>query len=147
MPMPARQKSEFYECQHVRPSGKKCAAIAIRGHRFCYFHLQARRGQYSSITPAETVANGAPAPVPQATTIAIPMLEDRSALQIALSEVLRAVAANQIDTNRGWLLLSGLQMASKNCAGDDEIGGDSCQIHELELTPEGEEVGPRIESD
>ena len=35
--MPARQKSEFYECQHVRPSGKKCAPIAIRGHHFCYF--------------------------------------------------------------------------------------------------------------
>jgi hypothetical protein len=41
--MPARQKSEFYECQHIRPSGKKCAAIAIRGHRFCYFHLQMSR--------------------------------------------------------------------------------------------------------
>jgi hypothetical protein len=43
--MPARQKSEFYECQHVRPSGKKYAAIAIRGHRFCYFHLQSPRSR------------------------------------------------------------------------------------------------------
>lgn len=110
--MPATESATYYECQHVRPSGKKCRAIAVRGHRFCYFHLQARRGQYSSITPAETVANGGPAPVPQATTIALPMLEDRSAVQIALSEVLRAIASNQIDTNRGWLLLSGLRMAS-----------------------------------
>ncbi|MGC1294880.1 MAG: transposase [Alloacidobacterium sp.] len=120
-PMLAAENVTYYECQHVPPSGKKCRAIAIRGHHFCYFHLQARRGKYSSITPAETVANGGPAPAPQATTIAIPMLEDRSALQIALSEVLRAVAANQIDTNRGWLLLSGLRMASKNCTGEEEF--------------------------
>ena len=43
--MSTRKKTTDYECQHVRPSGKKCAAIAIRGHRFCYFHLQARRGE------------------------------------------------------------------------------------------------------
>jgi hypothetical protein len=143
--MPATE-SVTYECQHVRPSGKKCRAIAIRGHRFCYFHLQARRGQYSSITPAETVANGAIAPVPQATTISLPMLEDRSAVQLALSEVLRAVASNQIDTNRGWLLLHGLQMATKNCTGEDEFADPVQQVCELELTPEGEEVGPLIES-
>jgi hypothetical protein len=143
--MPATESVTYYECQHVRPSGQKCRAIAIRGHRFCYFHLQARRGHYSSLTPDETVANGGPAPVPQATTIALPMLEDRSALQIALSEVLRAVAANQIDTNRGWLLLSGLRMASQNCG--EEESADNHQIHELELTPEGEEVGPLIEAD
>jgi len=143
--MPVAESPVYYECQHVRPSGKKCRATAIRGHRFCYFHLQARRAHHS-VTPAAIVANEAIAPAPQASTLALPMLEDRSALQIALSEVLRAVAANQIDTNRGWLLLSGLQMASKNCANDDEFI-DLRQVPELELTPEGEEVGPRIESD
>ncbi len=56
--MPARQRTTSYECQHVRSSGKKCRAIAIRGHRFCYFHLQARRAQHSA-TPAVTVANEA----------------------------------------------------------------------------------------
>jgi hypothetical protein len=141
--MPASQNVTYYECQHVRPSGAKCRAIAIRGHRFCYFHLQARRAQ-SSVTPAVTVANEATAPAPQATTITLPMLEDRSALQIALSEVLRAVAANQIDTNRGWLLLSGLRMASSNCIEEEEFANHH-QIHELELTPEGEEVAPAIE--
>src|ERR1700750_1252683 len=95
MPMPARQKSGLYECQHVRPSGKKCAAIAIRGHRFCYFHLQSRRGR-PAVTPAAAVANGATAPAPDATTITLPMLEDRPAVQIVLTDVLRALAANQL---------------------------------------------------
>ena len=141
--MPATESITYYECQHVRPSGTKCRAIAIRGHRFCYFHLQARRAQHSA-TPAAAVVNEAVVPAPQAAAVALPMLEDRGALQIALSEVLRAVAANQIDTNRGWLLLSGLRMASQNCVADD---ADSFPIHELELTPEGEEIGPRIEMD
>ena len=141
--MPVTENATYYECQHVRPSGKKCRAIAIRGHRFCYFHLQSRRG-YASVTPAEAVANGATAPAPQSATITLPLLEDRSAVQIVLTEVLRALAANQIDTKRAGLLLYGLQIASRNCPRTDEIG-DHFQVPELELTPEGEEVGPLVE--
>lgn len=142
--MSASQSATNYECQHVRAGGTKCRAIAIRGHRFCHFHLQARRGT-SAVTPAEAVANEATAPVPDATTITMPVLEDRTAIQLALSDVLRALAANQLDTKRGGLLLYGLQIAASNC-GDDEIG-DLFQVPELELTPEGEEVGPLVERD
>jgi len=143
--MPASQKVTSYECQHIRPSGVKCAAIAIRGHRFCYFHLQSRRG-LAAVTPAEAVANGATAPAPQSATITMPMLEDRTAVQMVLTEVLRALAANQIDAKRASLLLYGLQIASANCHRLDHIG-DLFSVHELELTPEGEEVGPLVESD
>lgn len=141
--MPARQKSEFFECQHVRPSGRKCSAIALRGHRFCYFHLQSRRG-YAQITSAEAVANGATAPAPQFATITLPMLEDRSAVQLVLTDVLRALAANQIDTKRASLLLYGLQIASSNCSKYDGIGYHD-PIYALELTPEGEQLGPLVE--
>jgi hypothetical protein len=143
--MPARKTVSFYECQHVRPSGKKCEAIAIRGHRFCYFHLQLRRG-HSAVTPAEAVANGATAPAPEAATIAMPLLEDRSAVQVVLSDILRALAANQIDAKRAGLLLYGLQIASANCNKYDEIG-HLHPVHDLELTSEGEEIGPAIEKD
>lgn len=142
--MSAKKRIENYECQHVRPSGKKCEAVAIRGHRFCYFHLQSRRG-YSAVTPAEALSNGATAPVLEAATLNLPMLEDRSAIQIVLTQVLRALAANQIDSKRAGLLLYGLQIASANCGEPAEIC-DRWPIHELELTPEGEEVGPLVES-
>lgn len=143
--MPARQSATFYECQHVRPSGRKCEAVAIRGHRFCYFHLQSRRG-YSTVTAAETVANGAIAPAPESTTITMPVLEDRTAVQMVLTEVLRALAANQIDAKRAGLLLYGLQIASSNCSQYDNIGHHA-PVRELDLTPEGEEVGPLVERD
>ncbi|WP_158747965.1 hypothetical protein [Acidobacterium sp. S8] len=142
--MPARQTVSDYECQHVRPSGRKCEAIAIRGHRFCYFHLQTRRSQ-STITPAEAVANGATAPAPAATTLTLPMLEDRSAIQLVITDILRALAANQIDTKRASLLLYGLQIASANCSKYDDIG-NLHPVRTLELTPEGEEVGPLVEA-
>ena len=143
--MPASQKATSYECQHIRPSGMKCAAIAIRGHRFCYFHLQSRRG-LAAVTPTEAIANGATAPAPQSATITMPMLEDRTAVQMVLTEVLRALAANQIDAKRASLLLYGLQIASSNCSKYDEIG-HLHPVRNLELTPEGEEAGPLIESD
>jgi hypothetical protein len=143
--MPARQRTTSYECQHVRPSGRKCEAIAIRGHRFCYFHLQSRRG-LAAVTPAEALANGAIAPATAAATITLPMLEDRSAVQIVLTEVLRALAANQIDAKRAGLLLYGLQIAAANCSKYDEIG-HLHPVHDLELTPEGEEVGPLVQTD
>jgi hypothetical protein len=74
------------------------------------------------------------------------MLEDRSAVQIVLTEVLRALAANQIDTKRAGLLLYGLQIAASNCNRYDDIG-HLHPVGELELTPEGEEVGPLVERD
>ncbi len=43
------------------------------------------------------------------------------------------------------LLLYGLQIAATNCGGD--AIGDLFQVSELELTPEGEEVGPLVASE
>ena len=140
--MPARQTVSDYECQHVRPSGRKCEAIAIRGHRFCYFHLQIRRS-HSAITSAAAVANRTTAPA--ATTLTLPMLEDRSAIQLVITDILRALAANQIDTKRASLLLYGLQIASANCSKLDRIGYHD-PVYTLELTPEGKEVGPLVEA-
>jgi hypothetical protein len=42
------------------------------------------------------------------------MPEDRSAIQLAIGEVLRRIASNDIDPHRAGLLLYGLQIASLN---------------------------------
>ena len=76
----------------------------------------------------------------------MPMLEDRTAVQIVLTEVLRALAVNQLDAKRASLLLYGLQIASANCSRLDQIG-NLHSVRRLELTPEGEEVGPLVEFD
>lgn len=132
----------YNECQHVRPSGAKCKAVAIRGHRYCYFHFQSRRSP-SGLTPAAELANGGPAPATVAATLTMPLLEDRSAVQVALTQILSALAANQIDNRRAGLLLYGLQIASANCVEHDKIVERS-SVRELEITPEGEEIGPVV---
>ena len=48
------------------------------------------------------------------TNLDLPPLEDSSAIQLALTDILQALAANQLDTKRAGLLLYGLQVASTN---------------------------------
>jgi hypothetical protein len=51
---------------------------------------------------------------PAATQLPLPTIEDHASIQLALIEVLHALAANQIDTRRASLLLYGLQVAAQN---------------------------------
>jgi hypothetical protein len=55
---------------------------------------------------AEAPPAGAPLP--------LPTIEDHASIQLALIEVLHALAANQIETRRASLLLYGLQVAAQN---------------------------------
>ena len=48
------------------------------------------------------------------TPLDLPPIEDNASIQLALIDVLQALAANQLDPKRAGLLLSGLQVASAN---------------------------------
>jgi hypothetical protein len=48
------------------------------------------------------------------TPLDLPPVEDTESIQLALIDVLQALAANQLDTKRAGLLLYGLQVASAN---------------------------------
>jgi len=48
------------------------------------------------------------------TPLELPPVEDTVSIQLALIDVLQALAANQLDTKRAGLLLYGLQVASAN---------------------------------
>ena len=50
----------------------------------------------------------------EATSLDLPPIEDTASIQLALIEVLQALAVNQLDTKRAGLLLYGLQVASAN---------------------------------
>ena len=87
-------------CHHLQPTGKTCGSPALRGEQFCFFHHPTRR------PPART----APSP----TSFYVPAIVDPETLQIALSEVIRRLADNTLDTKRASLLLMTLQMAKAN---------------------------------
>jgi hypothetical protein len=80
-------------CQHLRLSGASCAQPALRGRRFCRFHDPAHR------KPPD---------------YSLPMVEDAASLQLAVMQVLRALADRAVDRRTAALMLYGLQIACIN---------------------------------
>jgi hypothetical protein len=131
----------YPECRYVRPSGGTCNSPALKGSHWCYFH--ARIQQRQTIRHSRRRADGRflalPAPQPegdatidygtypvaqadsslalatgQTAPLDLPPLIDNSSIQLALTEIVQALAANELDTKRAGLLLYGLQVASAN---------------------------------
>jgi hypothetical protein len=126
----------YPECRYVRPSGGTCNSPALKGSHWCYFH--ARIQQRQAIRHSRRRADGRflalPAPQPEGDAtidygtypvaqadatgetrpLDLPPLVDNSSIQLALTDILQALAANELDPKRAGLLLYGLQVASAN---------------------------------
>jgi hypothetical protein len=129
----------YPECRHVLASGGTCNSPALAKSQWCYFHtrLHHRQSQRQAERHAHRRPDGrfAALPAPEGSSIPtidygsypvgstnsyentpldLPPLEDNVSIQLALIDVLQALAANQLDTKRAGLLLYGLQVASAN---------------------------------
>jgi len=86
-------------CCYVRPNGAVCESAALRNSDMCYWHHRDReRGRKRK----------------NASDIQIPTLENATAVQVALEEVVRALVDDRIDPHRGKAILYGLQIAAHN---------------------------------
>jgi hypothetical protein len=94
----------YNECRHIFTSGKRCQSPALRDQDFCYFHQSNRRRAASKSRPGE----------PSAAALPLTPLDDADAIQLAISDVVLALAANRIDPRRARILIYGLQVASQN---------------------------------
>lgn len=98
--MTARQQlgldhaNQSARCAHIHLSGRRCGSPALAGRRLCYFHAQTRR--------------------PARPNYDLPLLEDATAIQFALTQVVRALQDKALDTKTCALLLYALQTASAN---------------------------------
>lgn len=127
----------YPECRHIRPSGGTCNSPALKGSYWCYYH--GRLHQRQTIRHSHRRADGrfVPLPPPEAATetldhgsipveahperaeaaavpLDLPPVEDAASIQLALIDILQALAGNQLDPKRAGLLLYGLQVASAN---------------------------------
>ena len=88
-----------YLCRHVLTEGHRCGSPALRGHELCYYHHASRR------EPRLAGHNGC---------FLMPRIDDRSAIQIALYDILGRISLGDLDLKRAGMILYGLQIASSN---------------------------------
>ena len=115
------------ECRHIKTSGGKCGSPALRGQPFCYFHSRLRERTARLHRAFEALE--------------LPPLEDRGAIQLAISEIVNAVANYRMDHKRAGVLLYALQIASHNAKNSEEIVS-SHAVSEVTRTEHGEEMAP-----
>jgi hypothetical protein len=130
-------KPARFHCRHIFTDGLRCGSFCLRGEEFCYYHHNSRR----------------PVPIQELQhrklhreEFRLPNLEDRSAIQAAISEVLQRIAANEIDPRRAGLLLYGLQIASLNLPKADPTAKPATMVEEVVLDPTFGPIAPRVEN-
>ena len=92
-------------CHHVHANGALCKSPPLSKRDYCHFHLDQIGRQ---LRAARARARHQPA------RLKLPLLEDPFAVQVALMQVADAIVHNEIDAQRGRLLMSVLRLASRN---------------------------------
>ena len=85
-------------CRHRMPTGATCHSPAMRKSAYCYYHARLRQPQ-NRRRPANS-------------PIKLPVLDNKKALQVGLTDVMNAIASGQLDPRRGGRILYGMQMAA-----------------------------------
>jgi hypothetical protein len=118
--------------------------MALNGKAFCYFHMHNRRKPSAKPARSNTADYGAiPVNAPANLTplnLEVPLLEDRTAIQVSITRIVHALAANEIDPKRAGLLLYALQIASPNLR--HELTVDPEDTPAVVLTTSGDEIAP-----
>ena len=122
-----KKTTMYFECRHIKPNGSRCQAPALQGMPYCYFHNRLHRSQKVVAREDESVE--------------LPLLEDRSSIQLALSRVLSALGSAKLDTRRAGLFLYGLQIASQNVEREGDILPYDA-VESITLTEGGDELAP-----
>ncbi len=99
-------------CAHIKTNGTQCGSPALREQRFCFFHEKWQRQQITLKT--EQPAGQTASQTNDQPSFTLPLLEDADSVQIALMQVIRLIAARQLDPKVSGLLLYALQTASLN---------------------------------
>ena len=102
------------QCEHIKVDGEFCGSPALRGRRYCYFHLTyiGRRMRAERLHTAAT-QQGVESSV---VALQLPPLEDANSIQIAYMQMIDAILHNRIDPKRAGLVLYALQSATQNLA-------------------------------
>jgi hypothetical protein len=118
----------YQECRHIKTNGHRCASPALRGMPYCYFHARFHR-RHSAL--------GAPAHEPAE----LPVMEDRSGIQLAISQVLSDLRAKRSTPREAGLALYAIQIASNTVRA--RPGSDMDVVRSVEVSEDGDELAPQ----
>ncbi|HZU09963.1 MAG TPA: hypothetical protein VFA02_08655 [Pseudacidobacterium sp.] len=97
----------YKECRHIFTGGNKCGSPALKGDDFCYYHSNTRKRRKPGSESYNAIAR-------EDYPLNLPVLDDPEAIQLAISDVVIALAAGVLDQRRAHSLLYGLQIASQH---------------------------------
>src|SRR5271157_1834312 len=122
-PVAPKEPVVIKTCNHIRENGAFCRSAAVTGRDYCHFHLGVLGRR---LKMARARARG------QRWRLELPPLEDLYAVQVAIMQVLDALAHEQLDSRRGGLMLYGLQQAATNLRCPQEVWERSCRFDNVE---------------
>jgi hypothetical protein len=93
----------FETCRHIKEDGAYCASPALRGRKYCYYHLAHRARRLRRAWALRYM---------EPCRLQIPQLDNLRSVQVALTEVVEALAAGQLDRRDAGLMLYALQQAT-----------------------------------
>ncbi len=124
----------YEECRHIKTSGTRCGSPALKGRAYCYFHFRTHQQRHRAVDRyAEFVSY----------KFDVAVLEDRAAIQIAISEVVAAMARDYMDHKRGGKILYGLQLALQGMKHPEEILAPE-PVRDLCQNDEGEDIAAQV---
>ena len=91
-------------CQQIKLDGEPCRSAALRGKKFCYYHLH-------SGPPPKDVSN--PGVIPQV-QFHLPLLDDATSIQATITLVCEHLLHRRLEPKKAGILLYAMQVASSN---------------------------------
>jgi hypothetical protein len=96
-------------CHHIKTNGIQCQSPSLKLSSYCFFHERLHE-RHQNFRSTKTTARG----LHRGYNIQLQALEDAESIQLALSQVMSALASGKLSCERASALLYGLQLASSN---------------------------------
>ena len=88
----------YFECRHIMPNGARCHSPALHDMNFCYFHNRIQAIAKPSRAKSHSAKAGDE-------PFKYPILEDRTAIQVALSDIINDLSSSKSTPPRRYLAL------------------------------------------
>jgi hypothetical protein len=94
---------QYETCRHIKEDGTYCGSPSLQSRKYCYYHLTYRGRR---LRRARALRDQVPY------RLDIPPLEDIGSAQVALSEIVHALGAGQLDHRTAGKMLYAIQQSA-----------------------------------